>query len=79
MKLSTAIAAVNQIIPTLLNEDNSRESQLLMGADLDAFLQSLREMPEDEVLRILQEATQDSEAYFKEYISKVPKKAKGAK
>ena len=74
VKLSAAITAANQVIPALLDEDNSRESQRLMGSDLDAFLQSLREMPDGEVLSALQQATRDSEAYFKVNIEKAGKK-----
>ncbi|MFZ4816421.1 MAG: type I-D CRISPR-associated protein Cas7/Csc2 [Phototrophicaceae bacterium] len=76
IKRSDALAAANQVIPALLDEDNVRERQLLMGSDLDTFLQSMRAMADQEVLDALRQATAESEAYHKSYIAKEPKSKK---
>lgn len=74
IKTNDAIDAANQIIPSLLQEDNTREQQVLLGADLEAFLQSLREMSEHDVLATLQQATRQCEVYHEANIAKKKKK-----
>ncbi|MEM6281991.1 MAG: type I-D CRISPR-associated protein Cas7/Csc2 [Chloroflexota bacterium] len=70
VRLSLAMRAANEVIPALLREDGVREYQLLMGDDLTAFLQSLREMPTEDVQGTLQQATTDCETYHAAYIKK---------
>lgn len=70
VKLSDALKAANHIIPALLQEDHVREQQVLMGAELGSFLQSLREMEPSEVLNALQQATQECEVYHATNIAK---------
>lgn len=74
VKLNAALAAANEVIPALLREDGVREQQLLMGDDLAAFLQSLRDMPQADVMNTLQQATADCETYHGKHIAKNGKK-----
>jgi CRISPR-associated protein Csc2 len=74
VRLNDALAAANQVIPDLLREDNVREQQVLRGADLENFLQSLRDMSDGDVLATLQQATSECEVYHQAYIAKTSKK-----
>jgi CRISPR-associated protein Csc2 len=74
LSVNRAIEAAQDIIPKLLQEDNVRETQVLMGNDLESFLQDLRNLSSADIQAALQQATSDSEAYFKAYIEKASKK-----
>lgn len=74
VKLNDAISAASQIIPELLKEDHVRKQQVLMGADLETFLQSLREMSDQDVLATLQRASAECEVYHEANIAKKKKK-----
>ncbi len=69
VKLSDAVHATKEVIPALLKEDNVREEQVLMGAELGSFLQTLRETPDNKVLDVIQGAMSECEDYYRKYIS----------
>lgn len=79
IKLSDALSTANQVIPDLLQDNNTRQQQILMGAELESFLSGIRQMSDEEILAALQQATQDCQAYFADNISKETKKSKGSK
>jgi CRISPR-associated protein Csc2 len=70
IKLSVAIDKANQVIPNLLRDNNTRSTQVLMGADLDSFLNDIRQMSDETILLTLQQATRDCEIYNSKYIAK---------
>jgi len=70
VKLSVAIDKANQVIPNLLRDNNTRQQQVLMGADLDSFLNDIRQMSDEDILAALQQATRDCETYNGKYIAK---------
>lgn len=74
VKLNDALAAANQVIGELLAEDHVRKQQVLVGAELEAYLQSLRGMSEQDVLSTLKQATAECEIYHEENIAKKKKK-----
>ena len=74
IKLSVALATVNQVIPNLLRDNNTRQQQVLMGTELENFLQSLRDMPDNEVRAALEDASRECGVYHEANIAKAPKK-----
>lgn len=70
IKLSETLNASNQIIPDLLRESRTRNEQVLMDDTLQSFLNGIRQMSDNEVLAVLQQATQDCEVYNGKYIAK---------
>jgi CRISPR-associated protein Csc2 len=74
IKLSVALAAAHQVIPNLLRDNNTRQQQVLMGTELETFLQSLRDMPDSEIRAALEGANRECGVYHKAYIAKTPKK-----
>lgn len=74
VRLDAALAAASQIIPNLLRADSVREHQVLMGTDLDSYLQGLREMSDEDMAAILRDATAECEKYHEDNIAKQPKK-----
>jgi len=74
VKLNDALSVAEQVIPVLLAEDNARDTQVLMGAELSAFLNSMRAMGESDVRAWLEAAAKDSQIYHDANIAKQPKK-----
>ena len=70
VKLSEAMAAASSVIPELLQADGVAAHQLLMGDDLNGFLQSLRDMTPDQVTVTMQAAAQECETYHISHIAK---------
>lgn len=66
--------AAAQVIPALLAEDGVRDHQVLMGPELDQFLNSVRTMNETGSRDMLQQAAAESLAYHNAYIAKGGKK-----
>lgn len=77
VKVTEALKAAQQVIPALLAEDNARDAQVLMGAALDAFLNSVRAMGENDVRAWLEAAAKDSQIYHDANIAKQGKEKKG--
>lgn len=71
--IQDAIKASTIVIPALLAQDSVRDQQVLMGADLNAFLNDVRGMSEEQLASVLSEAGEDAKRYFNSYIAKVPK------
>jgi CRISPR-associated protein Csc2 len=68
--LGKALSATNQVIPTLLRDNNTRQQQVLMGAELESFINSTRQMSDEDILFALQQATQECEVYNGRFIAK---------
>lgn len=65
-----ALDATAHAIPGLLAADNVRDSQVLIGGELQAFLDSVRQMNQDDVRTQLAQASAESDAYHATYIAK---------
>lgn len=76
VNVSAALAATAQIIPDLLTRDNVRETQVLMGEELAAFLDNVRGADLDELRERLLLANTETEKYFVAHIAKPDKKSK---
>lgn len=74
VRVADALSAAQQVIPALLAEDNVRDTQVLVGGELDAFLSSIRAMSEGDVRDWLERAAKDSQIYHDANIAKQPKK-----
>jgi CRISPR-associated protein Csc2 len=74
--LRDALTATEQIIPALLEADNVREQQLLMGEDLQTFLAEFQSMGEAGLRGILRQAAQEADIYHQAYIAKASKDKK---
>lgn len=77
--LQPALDAAQQAITELLQASNSRHQQVLMGADLNSFLQSIRALSDADILSTLQRATQTCETYYNAHIAKGGGKKKAGK
>jgi len=75
VKVTDALHAVDQVIPELLAADSVREQQLLMGDDLQGFLQQIREMDENAIREQLTQANSEAQVYHRAYIAKPDKKS----
>jgi len=74
-----ALAAAEQIIPTLLEEEPVGSQQVLMGEELTTFLESMSRMDEDSIRGMLSGASQEAGAYHQSYIAKVSRsKSRGS-
>lgn len=73
---TVALAEAVQLVPTLLKADGVAIDQLLMGDELAATLNTLRERVDDEpgAKAMLQAALADSRSYHQAYIAKASKK-----
>ena len=73
---AVALAEAAQLVPTLLKADGVAVDQLLMGDELAATLNTLRERVDDEsgAKAMLQAALADSRDYHQAYIAKANKK-----
>lgn len=76
VSVSAALAAAESVIPDLLAQDNVRDQQVLMGADLESFLDDVRGMDENAVHSILSQAWQETTTYHAANIAKQPKQKK---
>lgn len=74
IRFSKVRSATDTVITTLLGASNTSEQQVLMGADLQTFLSSVQQMPQEAVLEALKAATKDRENYSDENIMKGKKK-----
>lgn len=74
VSVQAALHAAADVIPALLAEDGVRDHQVLMGAELDDFLASVRATNEAGHRELLQEAAAQSLAYHNAYIAKGGKK-----
>lgn len=71
--VNKALEAAGKVIPELLARDNVRDRQVLMGSDLETFLDSVRAMDSGAVEAELQRAARDSGTYHGKYIAKQKK------
>lgn len=71
--IGDALSAAESVIPALLAQDSVRDQQVLMGADLNAFLGQVRGLDQQQLAGVLNGAGQESLRYFKAYIAKEPK------
>ncbi len=69
-----ALRAAEQIIPVLLQEDNVRDQQVLIGDELVSFLDSIRGLDEASLLQTLAKARDESLIYHDTYIARSKKK-----
>ncbi len=67
------LSAAEALIPTLLQKDGVKVDQLLMGNDLQAFLNDVNEL---DVKSLLEKASADSRAYHQAWIAKTDKPSK---
>jgi CRISPR-associated protein Csc2 len=74
VKVADAISAAQQVIPELLAEDSVRDTQVLMGEELEDYLNGVRTMDEGSVRARLEDAARDSQIYHDANIAKQPKK-----
>ncbi len=72
--VSDALNAAMQAIPELLAADSVRDQQVLMGDDLQSYLQQIRDMDEQVLGQQLQQANSESLVYHRAYIAKPEKK-----
>ncbi len=70
VSVRAALDAAEQVIPALLAEDGARDQQVLMGAELDQFIATVRNMGETDIHNLLQQAAADSLAYHNRYVAK---------
>lgn len=68
--VGAALWAAENTIPGLLAADSVRDAQVLMGADLQTYLDSVRGLDENSLANLLRRADQDSRTYHAAYISK---------
>jgi len=76
INVQEALYAAEQAIPVLLAQDSVRDTQVLMGADLSAFLDQVRSMDDATFKATLQQASAESQRYYEAYIAKPDKKKK---
>lgn len=74
--LGAVLDAAPNVIRALLAEDSVRDQQVLMGADLETFLDQVRGMDEATLVNLLQQANAETEAYYTANIAKAPKGSK---
>ncbi len=72
--VNQALQAAEQVIPELLAADGVRDQQVLMGDDLQSFLQQVRETDDDALRAQLERANSEAQTYHKAYIAKPDKK-----
>jgi CRISPR-associated protein Csc2 len=70
IKIKEAISVADQVIPRLLSDDMVRDSQVLMGSNLESFLLGLKNMGDEQIMSTLQLASAECEDYFKKNIEK---------
>jgi CRISPR-associated protein Csc2 len=68
--VSAALSAAENVIPALLARENVNNTQVLMGADLTQFLDSVRVMDGNAVQAALAQANNESNTYHLKYIAK---------
>ncbi|MBX3086753.1 MAG: type I-D CRISPR-associated protein Cas7/Csc2 [Anaerolineae bacterium] len=76
ISVKDALSAAEQVIPALLDADNVRDHQRLMGAELATYLKTISDRDEAGVRADLTKAREETEAYFQAHIAKPEKKAK---
>lgn len=76
VRVNEALDAAQQIIPTLLAMDGTRDTQVLMGEELNQFLDAVRGMDEGAVQGLFEQARRETETYHDAYIAKQGKKKK---
>lgn len=74
VNVQDALNTAQQIIPTLLAEDNVHDTQVLIGNDLDLFLNDVRLMNHDAIQAQYEQAMADCETYHKTFIKSDDKK-----
>jgi CRISPR-associated protein Csc2 len=74
VRVSVALEAAARLLPTLLAEDNVRDTQVLMGDELAQYLESLRTLDEAALAEKLKMGSAESGAYHAAYIAKAAKK-----
>ncbi len=62
------------LLPDLLANDGVRDTQLLIGEELAHYLDDLRNMDENALQALLQQARDDAQTYHTEFIAKQTKK-----
>jgi CRISPR-associated protein Csc2 len=72
--VSTALAAAHEVVPSLLSEDGVPKEQLVEGEDLNGLLVESRSETSDKMKQMLQNALDDSQAYYERWIAKAKKK-----
>jgi CRISPR-associated protein Csc2 len=81
IELAGVMDAAQNLIPTLLKEDHVVTQQMLLGADLEHYLQTVHANNANEtaVRTLLQNAFADSHSYFQTWIQKDKDKSKAGK
>jgi CRISPR-associated protein Csc2 len=74
--VAEAVQAAQQLVPWMLTQDSVRDSQVLMGADLMAYLEAERRRDEASLRAVLDEANVQCQIYHRAYIAKPDKKSK---
>lgn len=78
VSVTDALKKAELVIPELLTADSVRDQQVLMGNDLNAFLDQVRGMDEAALMEMLQATAGQTLAYHGAYIAK-PVTTKGSK
>jgi CRISPR-associated protein Csc2 len=73
--ISEALRAAEQVIPELLAADSVRDQQVLMGDELQSFLQQVREMDDNVLREQLSQANTEAQGYHQAYIARPDKKS----
>jgi CRISPR-associated protein Csc2 len=74
--LNAALKAAADLVPNLLAEDSTRDSQVLQGDELEAFLERIRSMDETALAELLKKAGEQTDAYYRKYVAKPDKSKK---
>lgn len=73
--VADALRAADQVIPELLAADSVRDQQVLMGDELQSFLQQVRDMDDNALREQLTQANHEAQTYHQAYIAKPDKKS----
>lgn len=75
VNVNEAMQHACNLIPQLLQLDGVRTTQVLMGEDLEAYINQLFALDEQQALAMFQQATAEAKAYYEVNIAKKDKKA----
>jgi CRISPR-associated protein Csc2 len=70
VSVGEALTAAERVVPALLAADSVRDQQVLMGNDLQSFLQQVRDMDEATLRQQLEQANQEAQVYYQAYIAR---------
>ncbi|HLY27752.1 MAG TPA: type I-D CRISPR-associated protein Cas7/Csc2, partial [Aggregatilineales bacterium] len=73
--IQAALQAAGEVVPELLAEDSVRDTQLLLGDELQSYLHQISSLDGETLAQQLSQATSESQVYHRAYIAKPEKKS----